>query len=117
MKGAELLGKHLKLFTDKVEHTGKDGGPIETRDYSDIEKARAIAHILTQGEHSLEKEICQSGAKVILGLGKWAQYTLRGKTSPIHDWCGSPYPVTSPFCESASAKAAKKKGKAAAKAD
>lgn len=29
LKGAELLGKHLKLFTDKVEHTGKDGGPIE----------------------------------------------------------------------------------------
>lgn len=24
----ELLGKHLKLFTDKVEHTGKDGAPI-----------------------------------------------------------------------------------------
>jgi phage terminase small subunit len=29
LKGAELLGKHLKLFTDKVEQTGKDGGPIE----------------------------------------------------------------------------------------
>lgn len=29
LKGAELLGKHLKLFTDKVEHTGKDGGPIQ----------------------------------------------------------------------------------------
>lgn len=26
----ELLGKHLKLFTDKIEHTGADGGPIET---------------------------------------------------------------------------------------
>lgn len=25
----ELLGKHLKLFTDKVEHTGAGGGPIE----------------------------------------------------------------------------------------
>lgn len=29
LKGAELLGKHLKLFTEKVEHTGKDGGAIE----------------------------------------------------------------------------------------
>jgi phage terminase small subunit len=28
-KGAELLGKHLKLFTDKSEVTGKDGGPLE----------------------------------------------------------------------------------------
>lgn len=30
LRGAELLGKHLKMFTDKVEHTGKEGGPIET---------------------------------------------------------------------------------------
>jgi phage terminase small subunit len=26
----ELLGKHLKLFTDKVENTGPNGGPIQT---------------------------------------------------------------------------------------
>ena len=25
LKGAELLGKHLKLFTDKVEHANPDG--------------------------------------------------------------------------------------------
>jgi phage terminase small subunit len=25
----ERLGKHLKLFTDKTEHTGKNGAPIE----------------------------------------------------------------------------------------
>jgi hypothetical protein len=25
----ELLGRHLKLFTDKTELTGKDGGPID----------------------------------------------------------------------------------------
>ena len=24
------LGKHLGMFKDKIEHTGKDGGPIET---------------------------------------------------------------------------------------
>lgn len=29
LKGCELLGKHLKLFTDKTEHTGKNGGPIQ----------------------------------------------------------------------------------------
>jgi len=30
LKGCELLGKHLKLFTDKVEHAGPGGGPIQT---------------------------------------------------------------------------------------
>lgn len=28
LKGAELLGKHLKMFTDKTELTGADGGPV-----------------------------------------------------------------------------------------
>lgn len=28
LKGAELLGKHLKLFTDKHEHSGPNGEPI-----------------------------------------------------------------------------------------
>ena len=28
LKGAELLGRHLKLFTDKFQHAGADGGPI-----------------------------------------------------------------------------------------
>lgn len=30
LKGVELLGKHLKMFTDKIELTGKNGGKIET---------------------------------------------------------------------------------------
>ena len=29
LKAYELLGKHLKLWTDKTELTGKDGGPQE----------------------------------------------------------------------------------------
>jgi len=28
-KSLELIGKHLKLFTDKTEHSGPNGGPIE----------------------------------------------------------------------------------------
>jgi phage terminase small subunit len=29
LRGCELLGKHLKLFTDKHEHSGPDGKPIQ----------------------------------------------------------------------------------------
>lgn len=29
LRGAELLGKHLKLFTDKLEHTGANGQPLD----------------------------------------------------------------------------------------
>jgi phage terminase small subunit len=31
LKGAELLGKHLKMWTDKTELTGKDGGPLQVQ--------------------------------------------------------------------------------------
>lgn len=30
LKGAELLGKHLKMWTEKSELSGPDGGPIPT---------------------------------------------------------------------------------------
>lgn len=40
------LGKHLGMFKDIVEHTGKNGGPIETKEISDIEQARRIAFML-----------------------------------------------------------------------
>ena len=29
LKGLELLGKHLGLFVDKVQHSGPNGGPID----------------------------------------------------------------------------------------
>lgn len=32
LKANELLGRHLKLFTDRVEHSGPDGGPVEISD-------------------------------------------------------------------------------------
>lgn len=40
----------LRMFgklTDKVEHTGKDGGPIETKELSETELARRVAFLLT----------------------------------------------------------------------
>lgn len=48
-RSLELLGKHLGLFPDKIEHTGKNGGPIETADISENERARRIAFALEQG--------------------------------------------------------------------
>ena len=47
--GLNMLGKYLKILMDVVEHTGKDGGPIETHEVSDLEKARRIAQLLAQG--------------------------------------------------------------------
>lgn len=43
-----LLGKHLGMFTEKIEHTGKDGGPIQSQAIgaTDTERAeRAVALI------------------------------------------------------------------------
>ncbi len=39
-RALELLGRHLKMFTDKTEVTGKDGGPIITKvvNYADQKK-------------------------------------------------------------------------------
>jgi phage terminase small subunit len=47
LKGSELLGKHLKMFTDKVEHTGAEGKDL-IPETSDIELARRAAFLLSQ---------------------------------------------------------------------
>lgn len=49
------LGQHHKLFTEKHEHTGKDEGPIEVKDVtemSELELARRIAFTLERGARS-----------------------------------------------------------------
>lgn len=48
LKRLELIGRHITVgaFKDRVEHTGKDGGPIETRELSDFEKNRRLAYLL-----------------------------------------------------------------------
>ncbi|MDD4566189.1 MAG: terminase small subunit [Eubacteriales bacterium] len=42
VKALELLGKHLGMFTDKMELTGKGGGPIQHEDVSLEEKLKFI---------------------------------------------------------------------------
>jgi len=44
------IGKHLGMFVERHEHTGKDGGPIETADMSERDMAKAIAFTLARGE-------------------------------------------------------------------
>ncbi len=46
LKGFELLGKHLKLFTDKTEITGKDGEPISIEDAT--VRASRVAALIAQ---------------------------------------------------------------------
>lgn len=54
-RALELLGKHLGMFPDKVEHTGKDGGPLQVADVSEPEYARRIAFALSQGLQAQSK--------------------------------------------------------------
>ena len=43
LKANELLGKHLKLFTDRVEHAGTDGAAME---FSDIELSNRLLSLI-----------------------------------------------------------------------
>ncbi|MDR3581147.1 MAG: terminase small subunit [Oryzomonas sp.] len=43
LRANELLGRHLKLFTDRVEHSGPDGGTIE---FSDIELSNRLLTLI-----------------------------------------------------------------------
>jgi hypothetical protein len=45
---ANIIARDLGL-ADKSEFSGKDGGPIETKNLTDIEIAQRIAFLLTQG--------------------------------------------------------------------
>ncbi len=51
LKACEMEGKHLKMFTDKIEHTGKDGKPIELiKADMDPKEAAKIYTQLLKGE-------------------------------------------------------------------
>ena len=45
----ELLGRHVKMFPNRIELTGEGGGPLKTEDVSMVEAARRIAFVLARG--------------------------------------------------------------------
>lgn len=47
IKSLELLGKHLQLFPNAHQITGKDGGPIETKETGGNDLARRLAFALS----------------------------------------------------------------------
>ncbi len=57
MAALEKIGKHLKLFTEKHEHTGKDGGPIQVESLSDEQLDAEIRRQATELGVSPEKLI------------------------------------------------------------
>lgn len=48
LRGADMLGKSVGMFKDRVELTGPKGGPIQTEELSMNEAARRIAFVLTK---------------------------------------------------------------------
>lgn len=47
-----LKGRRPEKFKDRHEHTGKDGGPIATKEMTRLETARRLAFLLTLGAQS-----------------------------------------------------------------
>ncbi len=54
MWAAEKAAPYVHPRLAAVEHTGKDGGPIETRELSPLELARRVAFALEKGRRALE---------------------------------------------------------------
>lgn len=55
----DMLGKHFGLFKERIEMTGKDGGPVQVEPVapiSDIDLARQMAFILERGRRAMLKE-------------------------------------------------------------
>jgi phage terminase small subunit len=50
----DKLGKHLGMFTDKIEHTGKNGGPIQTEDLSASAEMRGLSALLRKKGMTIE---------------------------------------------------------------
>jgi phage terminase small subunit len=46
-RSLEMLGKHLKLFAERMELTGKDGAPIEHKDASELTDEKLTDRLAT----------------------------------------------------------------------
>lgn len=44
------LGRHLGMFKERVEHSGPDGGPIETAELSPRDRAKALAALVLKAK-------------------------------------------------------------------
>lgn len=61
-RAVELLGKNIGMFNDKVELTGKDGGPIEYAELSDAERTHRIDKLLDAGRARRDGQAVNGGA-------------------------------------------------------
>lgn len=48
LSALEKLGKHLGMFKEKVELSGKDGGPLQFADVTDADRAKALAAFMAK---------------------------------------------------------------------
>lgn len=55
LKGADMLGRSLGMFKDRVEVTGKGGGPLQTEELSTNEAARRVAFLLSSAMHKQQQ--------------------------------------------------------------
>lgn len=56
LKTLELLGRHAGAFVDRHELTGANGGPIETHELSDIDRANRLATILDRARATRDRQ-------------------------------------------------------------
>lgn len=47
------IGRHLGMFKDRVEHSGPNGGPIEMREVSDLDRAKAMAFLASKAKREV----------------------------------------------------------------
>ena len=56
LKGLDLAGKHLGMFTTTLRHAGHDGGPLSPDSLTTLELARKVAFSLAAGAEAEKAE-------------------------------------------------------------